>query len=52
MSRRKGEQPIPRLLDSWSADHPVADMIRSGSSWFAAWQMQKGTPNAKLPRQA
>ncbi|WP_150291149.1 helix-turn-helix domain-containing protein [Sphingobium estronivorans] len=49
--RRKGEQPIPRLLDSWSQDHPVANMIRTGSSWFAAWQMQKLTPAVKLARQ-
>jgi len=51
MSRRKGERPIPRLLDSWSESHPVANMIRTGSHWFAAWQMQKCTPTAKLVRQ-
>ncbi len=51
MSRRKGEQPIPRLLDTWSQDHPVANMVRTGSSWFAAWQMQKCMPTAKLARQ-
>ena len=49
--RRKGEQPIPKLLDTWSDSHPVANMIRTGSHWFAAWQMQKLTPNVRLARQ-
>ena len=49
--RRKGEQPVLKLLDTWSDSHPVANMIRTGSSWFAAWQMQKLTPSANLARQ-
>ncbi len=48
--RRKGEQPIPKLLDTWSDNHTVADMIRTGSRWFDAWQMQKGTPYVKLAK--
>lgn len=51
MSRRKGERSIPHLLETWSEDHPVALMIRTGSDWFTAWQMQKCTPSAKLARQ-
>ena len=49
--RRKGEQPIPKLLDTWPDSHPVAHMIRTGSKWFAALQMQKLTPNVRLARQ-
>lgn len=51
MSRRKGERPIPKPLDQWPQDHPVAHSIRTGSHWFAAWQMQKCTPNVKLAKQ-
>lgn len=51
MSRRKGERPIPRLLDSWSPKHPVAHAIATGSSWFGAWAMQKAIPQAALARQ-
>jgi len=49
--RRKGEKRIPRLLDRWSPEHPVAHAIATGSSWFTAWQMQKCIPIAKLAKQ-
>ena len=49
--RRKGEKPIPRLLDRWSPAHPVAHAIATGSPWFQAWQMQKCTPTVRLARQ-
>ena len=51
MSRRKGERPIARPLDTWSNDHPVARMIREGDSWFYAWLYQRATPLVKLARQ-
>ena len=35
---------MPRMLDRWSPDHPVAHAIRGGTDWFSAWQMQKGLP--------
>lgn len=50
MTRRKGEQPIPKILDSFSSDHPVALAIRTGSNWFGAWQRQKCIPHVKLSR--
>ncbi|WP_375194870.1 hypothetical protein [Sphingobium sp.] len=50
MSRRKGEQPIPKILDTFSSDHPVAHAIRTGSNWFGAWQRQKCIPYVKLSR--
>lgn len=48
--RRKGERPIPKLLDVWSDQHPVAHAIRTGSYWFHAWSGQKSTPLATLSR--
>ena len=50
MSRRKGERPIPKLLDSWSPEHPVARSIADGSRWFAAWVAQKCTPFQSLSK--
>lgn len=51
MTRRKGERPIPHLLDSWSSDHPVAHAIATGSRWFDAWSMQKSMPRVRLVKQ-
>lgn len=51
MSRRKGERPIARPLDSFSHDHPVARCIREGDPWFYAWQRQRATPFERLARQ-
>ena len=48
--RRKGERPVAKLLDSWSATHPVARAMATGSTWFQAWAEQKGTPLARLTR--
>lgn len=50
MTRRKGERPIPIQLDQWAHDHPVAHAIRTGDTWFGAWQRQKCIPLAKLSR--
>lgn len=50
MSRRKGEQPVPQRLQRWSADHPVANMIRTGDDWFGAWVAQMVTPYHKLSK--
>ncbi|MBB6191534.1 hypothetical protein FHS51_001761 [Sphingobium wenxiniae] len=49
-SRHKGASPLPRQLDSWSVDHPVAHAIRTGDRWFGAWQRQTCIPEAKLSR--
>lgn len=48
--RRKGEQPLPIYLDSWSDSHPVARSIATGTWWFQAWMMQKATPIDRLAR--
>ena len=46
--RRKGEQPVPRQLQRWSDDHPVARCIRDGDGWFQAWLNQMATPYVRL----
>lgn len=51
MTRRKGERPIARPLDSWTHDHPVARCIREGDYWFGAWQRQNATPLVELAKQ-
>ncbi|MHA6768081.1 hypothetical protein [Sphingobium ummariense] len=48
--RRKGERPVPRELDRWAPDHPVADMIRTGTCWFDAWLIQKCTADITLSK--
>ncbi|WP_380879565.1 hypothetical protein ACFB49_22990 [Sphingomonas sp. DBB INV C78] len=48
MTRRKGERPVLRYLDRWSADHPVARSIAAGTNWFNAWIAQKATPFPRL----
>jgi hypothetical protein len=50
MVYRKGERTVPRPLDRWRTDHPVARVIETGDRWFYAWQSYKATPTAKLAR--
>lgn len=50
MSRRKGERPVIKQLDTWVPSHPVAHAIQTGSYWFDAWLGQKATPIASLSR--
>lgn len=50
MSRRKGERPVIKQLDTWASSHPVAHAIQTGSYWFDAWLGQKATPIASLSR--
>lgn len=52
MSRRKFERPILKELEVWSAKHPVARSIASGSHWFEAWLGQKCTPYQVIARKA
>lgn len=51
MTRRKGERPLARPLENWSAQHPVARAIATGSRWFDAWIGQQSTPLVRLARQ-
>ena len=51
MTRRKGERPLARPLETWSPQHPVAHTIATGSGWFDAWIMQQSTPLVRLARQ-
>lgn len=50
MTKRKGERPVPQELDRWAPDHPVANMIRTGTPWFSAWQMQKCVARFRLAK--
>ncbi|WP_267395001.1 MULTISPECIES: hypothetical protein [unclassified Sphingomonas] len=50
MTYRKGERAVAVRLDTWYADHPVADVIASGTPWFDAWLGQKTTPIAMLSK--
>lgn len=50
MSRRKGERPVPQQLDRWAPDHPVAHMVKTGTRWFSAWQMQKCVATSRLAK--
>jgi hypothetical protein len=48
--RRKGEQPVSKVVVDWSDDHPVAGSIRRGDKWFFAWLMQMCTPYWRLAK--
>ncbi len=50
MVYRKGESPVPRPLDRWAHEHPVARMIANGDRWFMAWIGQKTTPLHRLEK--
>ena len=50
MSRRKGEQPIPKVVRPYDADHPVKRWIADGDTWFDAWVGQMCTPYVVLTR--
>ena len=45
--RRKGEQPVPRLVRTSQVD-TVERAMRTGDSWFCAWAMQEATPTPRL----
>lgn len=51
-SKHKGEQPVDQGLfyRPYGADHPVAHMIRTGSGWFEAWQVQSNLDETRLSR--
>lgn len=47
--RRKGEQPVPRVLRTSPVD-TVERAMRTGDSWFYAWAMQEATPIPRLAK--
>lgn len=50
MVYRKGERRIVKEVRAYTADHPVAISIRSGSQWFNAWVAQMATPYPVLTK--
>lgn len=47
--RRKGEQPVPRVVQTSPID-TVERAMRTGDSWFYAWAMQEATPTPRLAK--
>ena len=52
MVRRKGARAVPRPLDRWSSNHPVARAMQEGSGWFNAWASYKAMTYGSLERLA
>jgi len=48
--RRKGEQPVTKHVVDWTAGHPVAHSMKTGSRWFNAWIAQTSTPYERLAK--
>lgn len=48
--RRKGERPLPKLLERWDDNGCIAGSIATGTHWLDAWLMQKNTPYARLAK--
>lgn len=49
--RRKGERKLKRQWMPWGLNHPVARAMRSGDSWFRAWQGQASVIWPKISRE-
>ena len=50
MVRRKGEQPVAKVVVNWTSDHAVARSLRDGTRWFHAWMAQMVTPYERLAK--